>query len=61
VRELGSFGIVSIDPWRGDPPDGANGYRTTRYEWPWFDEETLTEVARTGEIPASMIGEDSDE
>lgn len=40
------FGIVSILPWRGEPPEGANGYRTERYTWDWFSDRELTAICR---------------
>jgi len=48
--------IQSIEPWRGEPPESDNGYRTERYTWHWFAKETLNEIARTGEMPEDMKG-----
>lgn len=43
-------GIVSIEPWhRGDEPEEANGYRTERYAWDWFDNDRLKELAHDPE------------
>jgi len=46
---------TEIEPWHAPPPEADNGRRTTRYTWDWFDEDTLTEIARTGEIPEGMV------
>jgi hypothetical protein len=43
--------IEAIVPWRGEPPEPGGDYRTDRYAWPWFDNDELAEIARTGEVP----------
>lgn len=54
----GSVGIVSIEPWHYPAPDGANGYRTERYTWDWFADETLAKLCRGDpDVVAILNGE----
>lgn len=44
--ESNPSGIVSLEPWHYPAPDGANGYRTERFTWDWFADETLAKLCR---------------
>lgn len=48
--DIDSFGIQSIEPWHYPAPDGANGYRTTRYTWDWFSDDELTAICRADDL-----------
>lgn len=45
--------IDEFVPWRDSPPEPPRRCEVERYEWPWFDEDELVEIARTGEVPTS--------
>jgi len=51
--------VDEIVPWQGEAPDPPHGVETERYCWPWFDEEELAEIARTGEVPQALQAEDA--
>jgi hypothetical protein len=41
---------VDIDPWERPAPDAANGMRTERYTWDWFDQEELQRAVGSGDL-----------
>jgi len=51
----GSHEIVEIVPWTYPAPEGANGYRTERYTWDWFSDESL-ELLLTTSNPLEVLG-----
>lgn len=51
---MDSFGIESITPWNRPEPDGANGYRATRYTWDYFSDDELTRLLTDEEFAASL-------
>lgn len=50
--------VDDIVPWEGEPPEPPRGVETERYCWPWFDEDELAEIARTGEVPPTLRATD---
>ena len=48
--------IEAIVPWKGEPPEPGGDYRTDRYAWPWFDNNELAEIARTGKVRETIRG-----
>ena len=46
--------IGEIVPWRDAPPEPSRRLEVERYAWPWFDEDVLTEIARTGRVPQGI-------
>ncbi|MUV59967.1 hypothetical protein [Halobacterium sp. CBA1126] len=45
--------IDEFVPWRDSPPSPPRRLEVERFAWPYFDEDVLVEIARTGEVPAS--------
>ena len=46
--------VDDIVPWEGEPPEPPRDVETERYCWPWFDDEELAKIARTGEVPSTL-------
>ena len=47
----GTPGLTEIEPWHYPEPDAANGKRTERFTWEWFDQERLQELIGDGRLP----------
>jgi len=51
IETTAVFDGVEIEPWHEPAPDAANGKRTERYTWRWFNEDRLREAIANDRLP----------